>query len=114
MGKWLKWLVVVVVFSQPITYFWHKYSLPYNIVSFLEENGCIGFEVFGADFPLNYLLSSEIEANIYLISTDDQKLNIKVNFIDTSPPFFKGVGRARYFINRADLEKHFTDCFAVE
>lgn len=115
--KWLKWLILILILFQIITYFWNKHSLPPQIVSLLEKNGCDGYEPYGMDLPMGYFINTESMSTLYLTSKDNPSkgLNkVKVTLIDTSPPLLKGITNFRWSISGEQIKTHFSDCWKSE
>ena len=117
MGKWFKWILILLAVSQIYSYFHIKNKIPPMVVALIEKNGCEGYEVFGMDLPFNYFFNTETETTIYL--TDTNKSNggstkLKVTIIDTSLPFLKGIGNLRYEISGEEVTKNFYDCWKKE
>lgn len=117
MSKYMKWFIIVLVCSQFLGYFWVRYMLPTKVVALIEKNGCDGYEAMGADLPIAYLYTTETEIIVYLTkdinNAGARLLKLKVNYIDTAPPFLKGIySKARYQISSSEIAKNFSDCWS--
>ena len=113
----MRWLIVILIVIQIGTYFLNKYTLPPTIVSFLEKNGCDGYEPYGMDLPMDYLISTESMSTVYLTSKDNPSkglTKLKVTLIDTSPPLLKGISNFRFQISGEQIKTHFSDCWRSE
>ncbi|MCY4185672.1 MAG: hypothetical protein OXD45_10210 [Rhodobacteraceae bacterium] len=114
MGRWIKWILVLVIASQIGMYFWTKNSIPQQVVSLIEEKGCGRYEVFGMDLPLAYFFSSETETVVYLFHPTDSNLvgiHLKVTLMDTSAPFLKGWTNGRFWIEGTEIGEYFAHCW---
>ena len=114
MGKWIKWILILLVVSQISVYFLLKNNFPSEVVTLIERNGCEGYEVFGMDLPFNYFFNTETETTVYLNDPNGGSTKLKVTLIDTSLPFVRGIGNVRYEIRGEEVEKNFYDCWKGE
>lgn len=114
MSKWIGWILVVLVAFNVAQYLRKHYSLPKSVISYLEKNGCYGYEDLGMDIPIHYLINTEIATNIYLVTKDNPNsmFMAQVIHIDTSPPLLKGTNnKAKIVIMPIEIDKHFSDCW---
>jgi len=114
MSKWVKWILIVLLVSNGISYLYIKNQLPKYIVKLIGENGCEGYEPFGSDIPLDYFFKTETKPTVY-VRSDDRFIDLTVTHIDTSLPFFKGIfGDSRYMIGGEELMLKLNHCFERE
>ena len=102
MNKWVKWILIILLVVNGISYLYIKTQLPKRVVNLIGENGCEGYEPVGSDIPLDYLFVTETEPIVY-VRSDERFIDLKIKLIDTSLPFFKGLGNLQYFIEGKEV-----------
>ena len=111
MNKWIKWILIVLLVINGISYLYKKNQLPKHIVQLIGENGCEGYEPFGADIPLDYFYKTETKPTVY-VRSDDRFIALTITHVDTSLPFLKGTfGDSRYMIGGGEVMLKLNHCF---
>lgn len=111
MNKWVKWILIILLVLNGISYLHLKTQLPKYIVELIGENGCEGYEPVGSDIPLDYLFVTETKPTVY-VRSEGRFIDLTIKHIDTSLPFFKGLfGNSQYMIEGKEVMMKLNHCF---
>jgi len=111
MNKWVKWILIIVLVSNGISYLYIKNQLPKHIVQLIGENGCEGYEPVGANIPFDYLFVTETKPTVY-VKSDERFIDLTVKHIDPSLPLLKGfLGNSQFMIEGGEVMLKLNHCF---
>lgn len=110
MNKWVKWILIVLLVINGISYLYIKNQLPKHIVQLIGENGCEGYEPIGSSIPLDYFFKTETKPVVYL-KNNEGMVTLEITHVDTSLPFLKGIGSSQYYIEGKEVMLKLNHCF---
>lgn len=110
MNKWVKWILIILLVFNGISYLHIKNQLPKRIVQLIGENGCEGYDPVGSSIPFDYFFKTEIKPVVY-VRSEDRMITLEIKHIDTSLPFFKGIGSSQYMIEGKEVMMKLNHCF---
>ena len=115
MFKIIKWILVIGLILQVINYFIKREEIPINVVRFLEEHGCEGYEPVGIDLPFSFMIDTKTQSVVYLKNTyykfTNEDVDVKVELFDPDPPLLKGRGDVTFSFKNMDLFGNFSHCY---
>ena len=115
MNKYLKWILIILLVVNGISYLYIKTQLPKRVVNLIGENGCEGYEPYGSAIPVGFFFRTETKQTVYLHrEADDSFVTLEIDYIDPSPPFLPKFNKSTYSINDEDIRSNFSHCFRVQ
>ena len=104
--------LVILIGFQTLTYFSIKRVVPNWVDEQLEKNNCSDYETIGMDLPYSVLFNTETIGTVYLTHKEHPHTSIKVDFIDTNVPMFKGLNSEGVYSVKSDqITKNFLHCW---
>ena len=104
--------LVILIGYQILNYFHLKKQIPKWVVETLEKNSCSDYETIGMDLPYSVLFNTETIGTVYLTHKEHPHTSIKVDFIDTNVPMFKGLNSEGVYSVKSDqITKNFLHCW---
>ena len=115
MFKIIKWILVIAITLQVINYFLKRDEIAQNVVHFLEEHGCEGYEPIGIDLPLSFMIDTKTHSVVYLKNTyykfTKENVDVIVELFDPDPPLLKGRGDVTFSFRNMNLFGNFSHCY---
>jgi hypothetical protein len=110
--KLIQFSLVILIGLQIYNYFSLKKQIPNWVVETLEKNKCSDYETIGMDLPYSVLFNTETIGTVYLTHKKYSHTSVKVDYIDTTVPLFKGLdGEGVYTLTSEQIKKNFLHCW---
>ena len=104
--------LVILIGYQILNYFHLKKQIPKWVVETLEKNSCSDYETIGMDLPYSVLFNTETIGTVYLTHKKHSHTSVKVDYIDTTVPLFKGLdGKGVYTLTSQQIKNNFLHCW---